>query len=56
MSINRKALKKYAPKARRDFIEAVTDRAAYFGLSADEIVPVVEEGDVALIGAPNTGR
>ena len=41
----------YAQKARRDFIAAVTDRAAFYGLTAKSIEPVVKEGDVALIGA-----
>ena len=42
-------LKDYAPQARRDFIAAVTDRAAFYGLTADEIVEVQEKGDVAII-------
>ncbi|MEA2039508.1 MAG: hypothetical protein U9N82_06710, partial [Thermodesulfobacteriota bacterium] len=48
--MNRNKLKAYAPKARRDFIKAVTDRAAFYGLTRDEIEPVVEKGDVAIIG------
>ncbi len=43
-------LKSYARKARREFIVAVTDRAAFYGLTASGIEPVVEQGDVALIG------
>ena len=31
--MNRSALKNYAPKVRLDFIRAVTDRAAFFGLA-----------------------
>ena len=31
--MNRNKLKNYAPQARRDFIAAVTDRAAYYGLT-----------------------
>ncbi len=42
-------LKTYAPKARRDFIAAVTRRAASFGLSAKGISPVREEGEVVVI-------
>ena len=42
-------LKDYAPQARRDFIAAVTDRAAFYGLTADKIVEVQEKGDVAII-------
>ena len=48
--MNRNKLKTYAPQARRDFIAAVTDRAAFYGLTAEKIDPVVEEGDVAVIG------
>ena len=48
--MNRNKLKTYAPQARRDFIAAVTDRAAFYGLTAEKIEPVVEEGDVAVIG------
>ncbi len=48
--MNRTQLKTYAPQARRDFIQAMTDRAAYFGLMAKKTEPVVEKGDVAVIG------
>jgi hypothetical protein len=33
----------------RDFIQAMIDRAAYYGLTAKKIEPVVERGDVAVI-------
>ena len=49
--MNRNRLEAYAQKARRDFISAVTDRAALYGLTAKRIEPVLEEGDVTLIGA-----
>jgi hypothetical protein len=49
-TMNRARLKTYAPQARRDFIQAMTDRAAYYGLTANKIEPVVERGDVAVIG------
>ena len=49
--MHRNTLEAYAQKARRDFIAAVTDRAAFYGLTAKSIEPVVEEGDVTLIGA-----
>ena len=49
--MNRNTLEAYAQKARRDFIAAVTDRAAFYGLTAKSIEPIVEEGDVTLIGA-----
>lgn len=48
--MNRTKLKNYAPQARRDFIQAMMDRAAYFGLTAKKSEPVVEKGDVAVIG------
>ena len=47
--MNRNKLKSYAPEARRDFIAAVTARAAHFGLTAKKIEPMTEEGDVAII-------
>jgi Eco57I restriction-modification methylase/N-6 DNA Methylase len=48
--MNRTALKNYAPQARRAFIQAITDRAAYYGLTPNKIEPVVQKGDVAVIG------
>lgn len=48
--MNRSKLKTYAPQARRDFIRAMTDRAAFYGLTKDKIEPVTVQGDVALIG------
>jgi hypothetical protein len=54
--MNRTKLKNYAPQARRDFIQAMTDRAAYFGLTAKKIEPVVEKGDVAVIGGRSHPR
>ncbi len=54
--MNRTKLKNYAPRARRDFIQAMTDRAAYFGLTAKKIEPVVEQGDVAVIGGRSFPR
>ena len=47
--MNNSQLKDYAPKARRDFISAVTERAAYYGLSKKGIEPAVVQGDAALI-------
>ena len=49
--MNRNTLEAYAQKARRDFIVAVTGRAAFYGLTAKTIEPVVEQGDVTMIGA-----
>ena len=48
--MNRSALKTYAPKARLDFIRAITDRAAFFGLTPDRTEAMQETGDVVLIG------
>lgn len=48
--MNRANFKCYAPQARRDFIQAMTDRAAFYGLTAEKIEPVIEQGDVAMIG------
>ncbi|HDR14376.1 MAG TPA: class I SAM-dependent DNA methyltransferase, partial [Desulfobacteraceae bacterium] len=47
--MNRNILKNYAPKARRDFIKAVTERAAYYGLTKKKIEPIIEQGEVAVI-------
>ena len=49
--MHRNTLEAYAQRARREFIAAVTDRAALYGLTANSVEPVIEEGDVALIGA-----
>ena len=49
--MNRNTLEAYAQKARRDFIAAVTGRAAFYGLTAKNIEPIVEQGDVTMIGA-----
>ena len=54
--MNRTKLKNYAPQARRDFIQGMTDRAAYFGLTAKQIDQVVEKGDVAVIGGRSHPR
>jgi hypothetical protein len=47
--MNRSKLKTYAPKARRDFIRAMTDRAAFYGLTEEKIEPITEKGDIAII-------
>ena len=44
------SLKTYAQQTRRDFIAAVSDRAAFYGLTASGTEPVVQQGDVVLIG------
>jgi hypothetical protein len=45
--MNHADLKSYAPQARRDFIQAVTDRAAFYGVTAAKIEPITVKGDVA---------
>lgn len=47
--MNTKNLKSYAPKARRQFMDAIEKRAAHFGIYPDKIVPLVIEGGTALI-------
>ncbi len=47
--MNRTKLKNYAPQARKDFIQAVTDRAALFGLTEKKTEPMTERGDVVVI-------
>ena len=47
--MNRNKLKTYAPKARRDFISAVTARAAQFGVTEKGVDPVSEQGDLVII-------
>lgn len=48
--MNRSALKKYAPQARLDFIEAVTQRARRLGLDPALPANIEQTGDVLLIG------
>jgi hypothetical protein len=48
--MNQSALKSYAPQARLDFIQAVKDRAAFFGLTSDARIQIQETGDVVIIG------
>ena len=47
--MNRTKLKNYAPQARTDFIQAITDRAAFYGLTAMKTEPLVSRGDVVVI-------
>ncbi|WP_177417920.1 BREX-1 system adenine-specific DNA-methyltransferase PglX [endosymbiont of Lamellibrachia barhami] len=48
--MNTNKIKTYAPQARRDFINAVTRRAARFGIEEDNIQPMQETGDLVFIG------
>lgn len=43
-------IKSYAPKARKDFIAAITKQATKYGITAKYITPVEIKGDMALIG------
>lgn len=47
--MNKGKLKSYAPKARREFIQAVTDRAGFYGLTKTKTVPMEEKGDFVII-------
>lgn len=49
MASNRNVLKKYAPQARQDFIQAVTNRAAQFGITKDDIVAGEVQGDLFIL-------
>ena len=48
--MNKNKLKAYAPAARKAFIQTVTDRAHFWGLSEKENLPLEEKGDIAIIG------
>jgi type II restriction/modification system DNA methylase subunit YeeA len=51
--MNTANLKAYAPKARRDFIAAVSKQAQQFGVSAQTIHPVMVTGDICVVnGTP----
>ena len=47
--MNKSNLKSYAPQARKDFIAAITARAALLGITADRVVPATVSGGVAII-------
>ena len=47
--MDRTKLKKYAPQARLDFIQAMVDQAAFYGITVDRIEPMTERGDIAVI-------
>jgi len=48
--MNTANIKKYAPKARNNFLAAVTKQAARYGITAKGTEPLEQRGDVALIG------
>ena len=47
--MNKSNLKSYAPQARKDFIAAITARAALLGITAERVVPAMVSGGVAII-------
>ena len=47
--MNTKHLKSYAPKARRDFAQAVINRAAHFGIYQDRTADIQFDGSSAII-------
>jgi hypothetical protein len=47
--MNTNKIKAYAPRARTDFIEAVTRRAAKFGITEKEIASIEEKGELVVI-------
>lgn len=49
MVSNRNALKKYAPQARLDFIQAMTNRAAMFGITKSGVVDGAIQGDLFIL-------
>jgi type II restriction/modification system DNA methylase subunit YeeA len=49
MASNRNALKKYAPQARLDFIQAMINRAAQFGITKSTITQGVVQGDLYIL-------
>lgn len=49
MASNRNVLKKYAPQARLDFIQAVTNRAAQFGITKDGHASGEVQGDLFIL-------
>ena len=49
MAINRNALKTYAPKARLDFIQAMKNRAALFGITKDGATDGQLKGEVYIV-------
>ena len=48
--MNTANIKKYAPKARNNFIAAVTKQAARYGITAKGVEPMEQRGNIALIG------
>lgn len=49
MIADRSALKSYAPQARKDFIQAMTNRAARFGITHERVAPGQAQGQLFLV-------
>jgi len=47
--IQKNILKSYAPEARKEFIKAVTERAAFYGITEKKIIPCEVKGDFIFI-------
>lgn len=47
--IQKNILKSYAPQARKEFIKAVTERAAFYGITENRITPSEVKGDFIFI-------
>jgi type II restriction/modification system DNA methylase subunit YeeA len=47
--IHKNTLKSYAPEARKEFIKAITERAAFYGITENKILPCEIKGDFAFI-------
>ncbi|MBF0239769.1 MAG: hypothetical protein HQM12_18880 [SAR324 cluster bacterium] len=48
--MNKNKLKAYAPRARQEFIQAITERAHAFGISENQSEPMTVQGDTVIIG------
>ncbi|MCA6065375.1 BREX-1 system adenine-specific DNA-methyltransferase PglX [Thalassolituus marinus] len=48
--MNTNNVKKYAPKARKAFIEAMSKQAAKYGITSKKVEPAEQKGDLVLIG------
>ena len=48
-SMNRTIIKNYAPRARREFIAAVTAKAGMLGITRDHIAEAKEAGDYLIV-------
>ncbi|MBD3180775.1 BREX-1 system adenine-specific DNA-methyltransferase PglX, partial [Candidatus Poribacteria bacterium] len=54
--MNKKIIEKYAPEARKAFIQAVKDKAALYGITEKKVLPCEVKGDFAFInGRPFPG-